>query len=191
LYAGSFYANRNPAFFLRGFASWLRTKPQHVKDNIQVVFYGPPSPTAQTIVYEEDLQDHVLFKGMIPQNELVPKQKGAHLLLLIIGFDAESRGTVTSKVFEYMACRNPILAIIPRGDAMDILKKYPKLYPVDREDTDMLKLQLDEAYALFEKSSYPSFTPPKPATTDYNPANLYNARNQTRTIASIFTSLMS
>ena len=84
IYAGSFYLNRKPDFFLMGLNTWLNQKPVEFRNQVQVLFYGPPSPTAQQIVFQEHLEDIVSFEGMIPQAKLISKLKGAHLLLLII-----------------------------------------------------------------------------------------------------------
>ena len=189
LYAGSFYANRNPSFFLHGFSHWLETKTQEEKEKIQVIFYGPPSPVAQSIVTDLSLNQNVFFKGMIPQDQLVPKQKGAHLLLLVIGFDMESRGTVTSKVYEYMACNRPILAIIPEGDAKDILALYPLLLLVNEENIKTLQHQLDLAFNQYKEKKRHGEIAGSSKLLEQQ-LQLYNARSQTKKLTHIFERLV-
>jgi len=141
------------------------------------------STEAKQIIEVKQLQDVVHIMGLIPQDELIPKQKGADLLLLIIGFDPESRGIVTSKVFEYMACNRPILAIIPDGDAANILKNYDKLLRVVEKDPILLVNSLDSAYSdyLKRKHQVKSSSP----SGHIAPKNPYDARLQTKMLTSI------
>jgi glycosyltransferase involved in cell wall biosynthesis len=184
LYSGSFYPSRNPRFFLRGFSKWLAKQSAETKDRVQVHFYGPESDEAKRIVREEGLESLVHFPGIIPQDSLIPKQKGAHLLLLIIGFDSESRGTVTSKIFEYIACNRPILAIIPEGDASAVLKDYDRVHFVNREDDELLINSLNLAYKDYLKNNHYLNLLCKYTYSDKT--NAYNAQTQTRDLANIF-----
>ncbi len=185
LYSGSFYANRSPEFFLRSFSQWIKQKPPEIRQQVQVFIYGLPSSLAETIILEEELEDTVFFKGMISQDKIISKQKGAHILLLIIGFDAESRGTITSKVFEYIACDRPILAIIPEGDAADILKEYHAYLPVNSEDKNLLIKTLDKAFNDYCTNSSSDSTVSKEFSNE-RLYNTFNVRNQTRRLSSIF-----
>jgi len=183
LYAGSFYANRKPDFFLQGIKEWVEQNPE-VRQDIQILFYGLESVEAKRIVAHEKLEDIVKFPGLIAQDQLIPKQKGAHLLLLIIGFDPASRGTVTSKVFEYMACQRPILAIIPDGDAANILQSYDKLYWVGQEDVFVLVHSLKTAYNDYHAEKKEGAVI-QGLTTAYN--NPFDARVQTESLVKLFS----
>ena len=184
IYAGSFYANRKPDFFLKGLKEWLSKRPE-IRNTVQVIFYGQAMEKAKQIVESEQLRDVVQFPGMIPQDELIPKQKGAHLLLLIIGFDPESRGTVTSKVFEYMACHRPILAIIPEGDAADILREYEKLYWIAQEDLNLLIDSLNKAYTCYQQEHGENSLVSKLIYLQQK--DPFDARMQTKTLSSLFS----
>lgn len=184
IYAGTFYANRKPDFFLRGLHDWLAGRPE-IRNQVQVKFFGMESSEANQIIETLQLQDVVQVIGLIPQDELIPKQKGADLLLLIIGFDPESRGTVTSKVFEYMACDRPILAIIPDGDAANILENYDKLLRVGKEDSILLVDSLDSAYNDYLKKRHQNKS--HSASGHIAPKNPYDARLQAKMLTSIWS----
>ena len=185
LYAGSFYAHRKPDFFLDGLHAWLEQAPE-IRQNVQVLFYGLEisMASATKIVSDKGLNDVVLFPGMISQDELIQKQKGAHLLLLIIGFDPESRGTLTSKIFEYIACNRPILAIIPPGDAADILQKYKNTYWVDKEDKQLLIDSLNLSYKRYMQEQ--NKHDPVVESQIQQKTNPYDAREQTKLLTSLF-----
>ncbi|HQJ08060.1 MAG TPA: glycosyltransferase [Deltaproteobacteria bacterium] len=146
VYSGSFYGTLTPDFFLQGLRQWIEMKDRSVRNDIQVLFYGLGSKKVELLARQLGLEDIVKAGGFIPHEEIMKKQKGADLLLLIIGFDEKSKGVVTSKLFEYIAAGIPILAIIPEGDALNILKDYPRHYHVLNNDYDCLARSLDGAY---------------------------------------------
>lgn len=189
IYSGSFYSNRKPDFFIKAFKKWLSTQPSDISATVQVIFYGLNHNDIEKIVFEEELTSVVRLEGLIPQNALIPKLKGANLLLLIIGFDEESRGTVTSKVFEYMACNRPILAIIPEGDASRILQSYSKVYWVNREDENLLMKCLDQALGGYLKNE--SYSNSSIENRFVQETNAYDAKTQTKVLANIFLEPLS
>lgn len=146
VYSGSFYGTITPDFFLQGLRQWIDRKDRFVRNDIQALFYGVGSKKIELLAKQLGLDDIVKAGGFIPQEDIIRKQKGADLLLLIIGFDEKSKGVVTSKLFEYIATGSPILAIIPEGDALSILKDHPRYYHVLNNDYDRLSRALDAAY---------------------------------------------
>lgn len=149
VYSGSFYRTITPDFFLQGLRQWIDGKGRSVREDVQVLFYGVGCKRIELLAKQLDLEDVVKAGGFIPQEDIIKKQKGANLLLLLIGFDEKSRGVITSKLFEYIATGSPILAIIPEGDALDVLKDYPRYYHVLNNDYERLAASLDAAYGEF------------------------------------------
>jgi glycosyltransferase involved in cell wall biosynthesis len=188
VYSGSFYAKRSPKFFLRGLSRWLAMQPAGFASKVQVFFYGFVSDEAKMLVFEEELESVVHFPGMIPHESLIPKIKGADLLLLIIGFDAQSKGTVTSKIFEYMASQRPILAIIPEGDAYEILKYYHSVYWVGSENEELLLNSLNQAYRGYLKKPNRAAQSNNKALSYLN--HLYDAQTLTRNLSNIFSEIL-
>jgi glycosyltransferase involved in cell wall biosynthesis len=183
IYSGSFYSNRTPQFFLEVFGSWFRAQTPEIQNNVQVIFYGMMSADTLKNIHQEGLESIIVTPGIIPKEKLIPKLKGADLLLLIIGFDPESRGTVTSKIYEYMACNRPILAIVPEGDAAEILKQYDQTYWMKSEDHDLLYENLNKAY--FNYSSEKK-TVNQDNISKNNGIYVYDAKYQTKRLADIF-----
>jgi glycosyltransferase involved in cell wall biosynthesis len=187
IYSGTFYSNRNPQLFLQGFGLWYRDQPPEIQQNVQVIFYGLMPPDSLRYIEEAGLEGVIFAPGIISKEELIPQLKGAGLLLLIIGFDPESRGTITSKIFEYMACNRPILAIIPEGDASDILKKYKQTYCVNSEDKNLIYDYLCQAYRRYSENGKDDHI----EKVENHVLDAYNARYQTQRLADIFNKLLS
>ena len=151
LFAGTLYGTITPDFFIRGLARWLETKDPSVRDNVQALFYGMGCEKAGVLAHELGVEKVVKTSGLIPHDEIIRKQKGADLLLLIIGYDDKSAGVVTSKIYEYMAVGRPILAIMKESEALDILRDYGKFYHARHDDYPALVKALDDAYEAYLK----------------------------------------
>ncbi len=192
LYAGSFYAERNPRFFLKSFGAWFRKQPPDTRSNVQVIFYGIMPDEVKKEIKHQGLDGVVTAPGAIPRRELIPLLKGADVLLLIIGYDPESRGTVTSKIFEYMACRRPILALVPEGDAADILADYEKASVISSEDIGAVEVFLTEVYrSHLRETEQSAQTTHEPGNGNNSAVSSYDARNLTKTLAQLFASISS
>lgn len=190
IYAGSFYAERSPRFFLRGFGAWYRDQPLKIQENVQVIFYGMMPAEVMQYIRQEGLENVVLSPGIIRKDKLIPKLLGADILLLIIGFDIESRGTVTSKIFEYMACKRPILAMVPEGDAADILKQYEQTYLITSENIKLLREYLNQAYSNYIQSKNKKQNAKAMDEMIGTGCDMYNARYQTKRLADCFNTII-
>lgn len=98
-------------------------------------------------------------------------------------------GTVSSKIFEYMACNRPILAIIPEGDASRILQDYGKFYWVHREDENLLLECLDKAFKDYLRKD--DCLKSVVENGYLSKINSYDARIQTKTLSNIFFEAIS
>lgn len=186
LYSGSFYDGTiTPDFFLQGLRQWIDMKDRSVRKDIQVLFYGTGSMKAELLARQLGLEDIVKAGGFIPHEEITKKQKGADLLLLIIGFDEKSIGVVTCKLFEYMAAGSSILAIIPEGDALKILKSHPRYYHVLDNDYACLARSLDAAY---EEYLAKVRAPEEKERPNHLEDSQFSIRMQVRDLVNIFNS---
>lgn len=153
LFAGTLYGTISPDFFIRGLARWLRTRDPSVRGSVQALFYGMGCEKAEALAHELGLEDVVKTSGLIPHDEIIRKQKGADLLLLVIGHDSKSAGVITSKLYEYMAVDRPILAIMQESEALDIIRGYGKFHHAPHDDYPALMQALDDAYGEYLRKS--------------------------------------
>ena len=149
LFAGTLYGTITPDFFIRGLARWLETKDPSVRDNVQALFYGMGCEKAGVLAHELGVEKVVKTSGLIPHSEIIRKQKGADVLLLIIGYDSKSAGVITSKIYEYMAVNRPIFAIMQESEALDILRGYGNFYHANHGDYPAIVKALDHAYEAY------------------------------------------
>lgn len=85
---------------------------------IRVRFYGPPERWVQDQIEAEGLVDVVRQYGVVPQSEAFARQRESQVLL-IPKSEAKLEGMISSKFYEYLAARRPILAIGGHPDIVD------------------------------------------------------------------------
>jgi hypothetical protein len=80
------------------------------RDMLRVRFYGPAVQWVQDQIEASGLHDVVTQYGVIPQSEAFARQRESQVLLIPKG-DTALEGMISSKFYEYLAGRRPILAI--------------------------------------------------------------------------------
>jgi hypothetical protein len=86
---------------------------------LRVRFYGPAERWVQTQIEGAGLQDVVTQYGRVPQTEAFARQRESQVLLIPKG-DTALEGMISSKFYEYLAARRPIIAI---GGHQDIVNE--------------------------------------------------------------------
>lgn len=120
VYTGSLYGGRSARWFLealqRAFAQGRLDRR-----SLQVRFVGAAGVETPPLVAEYGLTDVVTLLGYTPHQQSISHLFAADVLLLIIGDGPNSEVVLTGKLFEYLAARRPVLAMIPQGAAADLL----------------------------------------------------------------------
>ena len=78
-------------------------------DDIEVRFYGSHDPFLQDEIVRFNLESIARQYGKVPQNEAVTRQRESQVLLLLGWNDPQEKGVYTSKIFEYLGARRPVL----------------------------------------------------------------------------------
>ena len=88
---------------------------------IQVRMIGNINPDVSRQISKLGLSHIVQVTGYIPHRQSIEEINKADLLLLIIGSGASMEGVVTGKIYEYLAAKKPILALVPEGVAAELI----------------------------------------------------------------------
>jgi len=127
-YAGALYASqkyfRDPRLVMRSVADLIK-KGKINKNEIKIRFFGLESEGCDLIVEianKYGLIEIVEIFEKIDRQKLFEIQRESQILLIINRDHPGEIGTVTGKVFEYLAARRPILAVGgPRGELANII----------------------------------------------------------------------
>jgi len=127
LYTGRIYWGKiDPSLFFESLSELIKNNLIK-KEKIQIDFYGRNVDILPVLVEKYDLQGVVfIHKKYLSYQESLTFQKNADLLLLLGSPKEETKGIYTGKIFEYLGNQRPILAIGPKGGAIENLLKKTK-----------------------------------------------------------------
>lgn len=110
-HAGSLYEQRSPARFLD--ALRRMNVESDLRGRLKVRFLGRVVGPVPDLLAAPDLRDIVYYEGFVPHARSVEVMRNSDALLLIIDQVHLADQIWTGKVFEYIAARRPILALMP------------------------------------------------------------------------------
>jgi glycosyltransferase involved in cell wall biosynthesis len=145
-YLGIFYPANNPYPFFRALRQWLGANPG-IRPDVELCLVGSGDPVTIQVIRDHGLEDVVRITGRVAHEKAIEETKSSDLLLLLMGVEARvSPGWVPAKLYEYLACRKPILAFGPEGEALSIVRRTGTGYTVTSDDTSGFIEILDREY---------------------------------------------
>jgi len=108
---------REPRLFLSALRSLLDQRITG-RAQVRVRFYGPPEDWIQEQIEQAGLASVVTQLGVVPQPEAFVRQRESQVLLIPKSEDG-LEGMISSKFYEYVAARRPILAIGGHPDVVN------------------------------------------------------------------------
>jgi hypothetical protein len=125
--------------------------------DIEIKFYGDKMLWLENEIEKFKLPGIVKQYGKVPQLTALEKQRESQLLLLLGWNDPKEKGVYTSKVFEYLGARRPILVV---GGARDVVSEL-----LDKTKTgvyaftyEAIKDTLKKLYAEYKAKGCVSYT---------------------------------
>jgi glycosyltransferase involved in cell wall biosynthesis len=174
-YAGIFWEDRVPDFFLQALHDLFEEKPG-LRDKVEACFVGNFRDENLKIVEQLGLKDTVRVLGYLPHKECVRQLMGSDVLWMIVGDEFGSPG----KTYEYIGAGKPILGCVPEGFLKSaILETGGKVVAPD--DVGGIKSAIDEYITQFEKKALKG---PNPDVVEK-----YSRVNLTGQLVKIFESL--
>ena len=135
---GSINKDRNHEAFYK--AVNLAIENENLRKKLQLVFVGKLDASVKEMISKYKLDDFVQIVSYLPHKEVVQYMFDADLLYLPVNNTPNARGILTGKFFEYLATKNPILAIGPTdGDIAQILNETNSGKIFDFEDSEGIK----------------------------------------------------
>ncbi len=120
-YAGTFIEGITPEPFLRALADLVRQHPAW-RSRIHARFLGLPRTETVALVKALGLGDLVTIEGYLAHRHATAALVESHLLWLTVPPDERYAGVCTSKLYEYLGARRPILALVPEGVAASVIR---------------------------------------------------------------------
>lgn len=176
VYIGSLYKRRSPDLFLKGLAQFIEKHPE-ARSRTTALFIGPRDSTLRSLSDQLGINDLIQTVDFLPQSEAYKYLFGAHVLLMILGFDQRGKGVIPAKIFEYLPVGRPILALIPEGETAAMVRKYDAGTIITSPDTAQVEQALSRYYEEYRKN--PVVTPQVRVIEEYT------RRHQTKQFAEL------
>jgi len=118
---GNIYGGREKTLenLLKGIELALE-KSKSLSEKIRVRFYGNMENSSISL-HNPKIKKIMTVQKFVPHREAVRKMLESNLLLLVLS--SEDHHALTAKLFEYLAAARPILALIPDGEARNLLSR--------------------------------------------------------------------
>ena len=151
-YAGTFYRNRTPKYFLRALSEVLKEHP-NLKKKIESIFIGTFRKENLAMIESLGLTDVVKVFGYLDHRSTVRYLMTSDVLWLTIGNGKGEDQISTGKLFEYIGSRKPILGLVPDGIAKSTIIESGAGKVLNPDDVAGIKNAILEYYGLWEKKA--------------------------------------
>jgi len=95
------------------------------KEDIYMIFAGSDTQADRDLARRFDLEEMVSFKGYLHHDESIGLLASADVLFvpLHVSQNGQYPLIIPGKIYEYLSMGKPVLALVPKGDARDLLQK--------------------------------------------------------------------
>jgi len=183
-YTGAFFGKRSPYHFIEALKALLFEYPE-VKGLIRVILAGTFLERDRALFRDPTLRDVVTVKDFVSHKESLRYQCESDVNLLVIGPKETEGGNqiLTGKIFEYMFAKRPILALVPRGVARDLIEEGKLGVTVDSDDVMAIRETLWELFRMWQRQELR--VNPSPHLL-----KRYDRRELTRQLAGVFDGVL-
>lgn len=154
LHAGQLNPQRPAKPLLEGLALFLQQRPE-ARGKVRVRFVGPSYQHDHDDAARLGLSEAVGFERARPHREVVAELCRSHLLLLMEEDSPRGGLILPGKVFEYLRSGRPILGLLPRGAAWDLVEQHRAGTCCRTEDRAAVAAALAGYFGAFERGGVP------------------------------------
>lgn len=173
---------RDPKAFFIAVQS-LASEYQQFSERCKIRLVGNVNPAVKELINQLPyLKKITKFVGYKSHKEVAEEYELANLLLLIPNQTENGIGQIPGKIFEYMACKTPILALSQPGSKINsILNETNAGQFCDYKDVNQIKKTLTYYFNAFKTG--------KPLATNLPAIQQYNRKTLTKKLSTLLDSL--
>jgi len=148
-YFGALYAKRSLKWLLKALKD-LQNEHK-LPQNFSLRLYGNYHLETLQEIKQSGIENLVQIIPQLSHKDALTAMLASDALLLLINSDSP-KGTLTSKIFEYLRLKKPVLALIPaNGEAAELLKESGQNYICPMESSSAIKSCIEKLFADREK----------------------------------------
>lgn len=120
------------------------------KDKVRISFIGTRLAWSQQKMLAEKLGSAIEILPFIPHQQALQEMAASQLLVMLINRYAGFEGMLTTKLYEYLGMRVPVLCIGPLGgEAEKLIRQYQAGLCVDTDDLAKAQSWMEELYQAY------------------------------------------
>lgn len=129
-------------------------KNNGLRENLRINFVGTVPPYVMSLIEQNGLEESIKIMGYLPHRLSIQNMLKSDVLLLLLN-KVKSNTTAqvsTGKLFEYLAARRPILALIPGDtDAARLITQLGAGDIADPEDLNDIMESISHLYSKYQR----------------------------------------
>ncbi|MBN1573275.1 MAG: glycosyltransferase family 4 protein [Deltaproteobacteria bacterium] len=181
-HSGSIYGGNYPKDFFLAVRRILREEPS-LRERLLFRFVGVMDKEIEAEI-RSFLGDNVQFLGYLTHREAVDVVTRSDCNLVVVTADEKASYHVTGKLFEYMAAGRPILAVVPPGEAADLVRSTETGIVISEDNPEALRRKFRGAIEeIAEMKGKGTFSP------NIEAVRRFERRRQAERLAGIFDQL--
>jgi glycosyltransferase involved in cell wall biosynthesis len=154
LYAGIFYENITPYYFLQAFKQITIERPD-VAENIELQFVGLLRDENRKLIKKLKLESYVRDFEYLDHKEAIRKMISADVLWMTVGKIPNAETISTGKLFEYFGTKKPVIAFVPDGAAKLNAQEYGAAFIEEPDNIEGIKNTILKVHRLYKSESLP------------------------------------
>ena len=154
LYSGLFYETNQPDIFFKALLIAFKNEPE-LKEDIHLHFQGGLDSRIESLIRKYDLENKISDYGYVSHQVSVANIMKADILWMISNFSENLKQIKTGKLFEYIGTEKPILGLVYKGQADELLKKYKAGFMASPNNEEEISVVICTLYQLWKKSKLP------------------------------------
>jgi glycosyltransferase involved in cell wall biosynthesis len=145
-YTGGFYGQRTPAFFLQAMKEL--NQEGFLLRNLLIRFVGNYVHARKEEILSYQISDNIDIISQVSHDESIEYLMDSDFLLLFIAKE-KSEIVIPAKLFEYIAAKKPILAMVPlQGEAAELIVSLGTGLLAEIDDVSLIKSHILELCQL-------------------------------------------
>lgn len=181
-YAGAIYLHRSPGCFLEAIAGLINERPEFSKI-LRLNFIGDIAPEIKELINNNKFKENISVRGFLNHADTLDILKNSDILLYIEDDVKNSDRILPAKLFEYMAIKKPVLALVGEGVAKNTVMGSKIGLTADPKDPSQIKRALYSLYdAYYNKKN--KFCP------DEDFINQFDRKHTTAELASVLETVV-
>lgn len=119
-YSGILTEGQSPETLIKAIEKLIEYDNE-VKENIKIKFIGYMLDEYKYMFLNSSLKEKLFVLDYMPHKDCLEHMKGADINLMILADKEESKGVFSGKIFDYIGVEKPILGIMPKGVASNLI----------------------------------------------------------------------